>query len=334
MKILITGGAGFIGSNFVHYWIKNHPDDSVVVLDALTYSGNMDNLESVKGKITFFHGNICDETVVNAAMSGVDTVVHFAAETHVDRSIKNPDIFIQTNIVGTHTLLKAARAARVKRFHHISTDEVFGSLPLDSTEKWTEETPYNPRSPYSASKAASDYFVRAYYHTYGLPITISNCANNIGPFIHPEKLVPLAVTNLLEGKQVPVYGKGNQVREWLYVEDHCSAIDAILSNGKIGETYFIGPDQPEKTNIEVVRKILSVMNLPESRIEFVADRPGHDQKYALDITKIKTELDWTPKYSFDETIEKTVRWYMEHQDYWQKIKAGEFKDYYKEQYGA
>lgn len=332
MKILITGGAGFIGSNFVHYWLKNHPKDEIVVLDKLTYAGNLENLSEVKDKIKFIKGDICDEKIVEEAMLGIDTVVHFAAETHVDRSVSGPDDFIRTNVLGTHQLLKSARKLNIKRFHHISTDEVFGDLSLDSKEKWDETTPYKPSSPYSASKAASDHLVRAYHRTYNLPITISNCANNIGPFMFPEKLIPLAITNLLEGKNVPVYGAGNQVREWLYVEDHCSGIEAILLKGKVGETYFIGPDNPEATNLEVVHKILEIMSLPESRIEFVKDRPGHDQKYALDHSKISHELGWNPKYKLDESLELTIAWYVKNIKWWQKVKSGEYLNYYDQQY--
>jgi dTDP-glucose 4,6-dehydratase len=320
MKILITGGAGFIGSNFTHYWVKNYPNDSIVVLDKLTYAGNLENLESIKNNITFIKGDICDEAVVESAMEGADVVVHFAAETHVDRSITGPDEFIRTNVLGTHQLLKSARKHNIKRFHHVSTDEVFGSLDLDSKEKWTEQSPYNPRSPYSASKAASDHLVRAYYHTYNLPITISNCANNIGPFMFPEKLLPLAITNLLESKKVPIYKPGNQIREWLHVEDHCSAIDAILQKGKIGETYFVGPDNSELTNLEVIKKLLVLMNLSESMIEFVGDRPGHDQKYSLDHSKITNELGWKPKYKLDESLKLMVDWYKNNQAWWKKIK--------------
>lgn len=235
MKILITGGAGFIGSNFVHYWIKHYPDDKIVVLDKLTYAGNLQNLDAVKNQITFIKGDICNEADVEKSMDGVDVVVHFAAESHVDRSIAGPDEFIRTNVLGTHQLLKAARKYSVKRFHHVSTDEVFGMLPADSKIKWTEETAYNPRSPYSASKAGSDHLVRAYFHTYGLPITITNCANNFGPFHHPEKFIPLAITNIIEGKKIPIYTPGNQVRDWLFVDDHCRAIDLVLQKGKIGK---------------------------------------------------------------------------------------------------
>lgn len=328
----MTGGAGFIGSNFVHYWFKNHPDDQLIVLDKLTYAGNLENLADVKNHITFIKGDICDEAVVDQSLKKVDTVVHFAAESHVDRSISGPDEFVRTNVLGTHQLLKSARKNNTKRFHHVSTDEVFGSLALDSQEKWTESTPYNPRSPYSASKAASDHLVRAYYHTYNLPITISNCANNIGPFMFPEKLIPLAITNLLEGKKVPIYKPGNQTREWLFVEDHCSGIEAILEKGKIGETYFIGPDNPELTNLEVIKKLLKLMKLPEDQIEFIGDRPGHDQKYALDHSKITQELGWRPKFGLDESLKLVVDWYKQNKDWWKRVKSGEYQKYYEQQY--
>jgi dTDP-glucose 4,6-dehydratase len=259
--------------------------------------------------------------------------VNFAAESHVDRSILGPTEFVRTNVLGTQVLLEAARKNGNKRFHHISTDEVYGSIPLDSDEKWTEESPYRPRSPYSASKAASDHLVRAYFNTYKLPVTITNCANNVGPYMYPEKLIPVAITNLLEGKKIPVYGKGQHVREWLYVEDHCSAIDLILLKGKLGETYFVGPDNDEVSNLEVIKKILKIMDLPEDKMEFVPDRPGHDEKYALNTAKIKKELGWKPKYSLDETLSKTVEWYKINQDWWKKIKRSEsYKQYYEKQY--
>jgi len=319
-KILITGGAGFIGSNFVHYWVKNHPSDEIVVLDKLTYAGNMENLESVKDNITFVKGDICEPKLVNEIMTNCDTVVHFAAESHVDRSILDPARFIETNVRGTYVLLASAATQGVKHFHHVSTDEVFGHLPLDSKEKWTESSSYNPRSPYSASKAASDHLVRAYYTTYGLPITITNCANNIGPFMFPEKLIPLAITNLLEGKNVPIYKPGNQIREWLNVTDHCRAIEMILEKGKIGETYFISPDNEELSNLEVVKKLLKIMDLPDDRIEFVADRPGHDQRYAMSHDKISRELNWQPKYGLDETLQQMVEWYKTNTAWWKKLK--------------
>ncbi len=321
MKILITGGAGFIGSNFVHYWVNRHPEDKVVVLDKLTYAGNQENLKDIQNKITFVKGDICDEKTVNEVMSGTDTVVHFAAETHVDRSITDPSIFVKTNVLGTQVLLEGAKLANIKRFHHVSTDEVFGHIALDSSLRWTEKSPYNPRSPYSASKAASDHIVRAYYHTFGLPVTISNCANNLGPYMYPEKLIPLAITNLLTGKKVPVYKPGNQVREWLYVDDHCSGIEAILEKGKVGETYFIGPDNPEFSNFQVIQKLLVLMKMGDEMIEIVGDRPGHDQKYSLDHSKITNELGWKPKYNLEDTLHLMVEWYTKNQDWWKNIKA-------------
>ena len=332
MKLLITGGAGFIGSNFVHYWIKHHPGDEIVVLDKLTYAGNLENLGLVKDKITFVQGDICDEKIVGESLIGVDDVVHFAAESHVDRSIIDPDVFVRTNVLGTNVLLHQSKIAGVQRFHHISTDEVFGSIALTEDKIWTEESSYNPRSPYSASKAASDHLVRAYGATYNLPFTISNCANNYGPYLYPEKLLSLAITNVLEGKKIPVYTPGNQIREWLYVEDHCSAIDTILQKGKIGETYFIGPSDPHITNLELVKKLLARMGVGEDVIEFVADRPGHDQKYALSTKKIETELGWKSNFTLDEGLQKTIDWYKENEPWWKKIKSGEYRKYYEEQY--
>ncbi len=333
-KLLITGGAGFIGSNFVQYWVKNHPDDQVVVLDKLTYAGNLENLETVKDKITFIKGDICDDTAVEQAMSGVDTVVHFAAESHVDRSITGPDEFIRTNILGTHVLLKAARTAGVQRFHHVSTDEVFGQIELDDNCKWTEDSPYNPRSPYSASKAASDHLVRAYYHTYGLPITISNCSNNFGPYHFPEKFIPLAITNLLEGKKIPIYKPGNQVRDWLYVTDHCRAIDLILQKGTVGETYLVGSSHRDYTNLEVAKMIIRLMDKSEGDIEFVGDRPGHDVKYAIDFSKIQNELGWQPEAEFEEWLKSTIDWYKSNESWWKRVKSGEYQEYYEKQYGT
>jgi len=320
MKILITGGAGFIGSNFVHYWVKNHSDDEIVVLDKLTYAGNLENLENVRNRIKFIKGDICNPEDVEMTMRGVEIVVHLAAESHVDRSISGPDAFIQTNVIGTHELLKASLKGKIKRFHHVSTDEVFGDFPIESKEKWNEATPYNPSSPYSASKAASDHLVRAYFRTYGLPITITNCANNIGPYMFPEKLIPLAIANLLEGKNVSLFKPGNQIREWLNVEDHCSAIDVILQEGVPGKTYFVSPDNEELSNLEVIKRLLKIMGLPEDRIEFVADRPGHDQRYAMDHSKITKELGWKPKYSLDETLQTMVEWYTRNQEWWKKLK--------------
>jgi dTDP-glucose 4,6-dehydratase len=334
MKILITGGAGFIGANFVHYWVKQHPEDQITVLDKLTYAGNLANLEEVKDRVTLVKGDICDEQIVSEAMADCEAVVHFAAESHVDRSIKDPGVFVRTNVLGTQVLLEAARAANVQRFHHVSTDEVYGSIPLDSNERWTEKSPYAPRSPYSASKASSDHLVRAYFHTYRLPVTITNCANNIGPYMYPEKLLPLAITNILEGKKVPIYKPGNQVREWLYVEDHCSAIDSVLNKGRLGETYFVGPNNPELSNLEVIKKLLAIMGKDESWIEFVGDRPGHDQKYAMDHSKITNELGWQPKFKLEQSLELMVKWYTEHEDWWKPIKSGEYQKYYEQQYGS
>jgi dTDP-glucose 4,6-dehydratase len=335
MKLFITGGAGFIGSNFVHYWLINHPQDQVVVFDKLTYAGNLENLKDVADNpnFKFIKGDICDTEAVNKALVGCDAIVHFAAESHVDRSIIEPADFVKTNVLGTQVLLDAALKNGKLRFHHVSTDEVFGSLPLGSKERWTESSPYAPRSPYSASKAGADHLVRAYFTTYGLPVTITNCANNIGPYMFPEKFIPLAITNLLEGKTVPVYTPGNQVREWLWVTDHCLAIDAILLRGTYGETYFVGPDNPEYTNLEIVKKILKLMDLPEDRIEFVADRPGHDQRYALDWSKIKAELGWEPEVGLDEALKRMVDWYTKNQDWWKRIKSKEYQKYYEQQYG-
>ncbi len=336
MKLLITGGAGFIGSNFILYWMKTHPDDSIVNVDALTYAGNLENLIGVSDKknYQFIHANITDKDAMDRAMVGVDTVVHFAAESHVDRSIAEPSPFIQTNVVGTQVLLDAAMRHSVKRFHHVSTDEVFGSLKLGSSSKFRENTPYDPRSPYSASKAASDHLVRAYFHTYGLPVTITNCSNNFGPFHFPEKLIPLAITNILENKKVPVYGDGKNVRDWLYVEDHCRAIDLILEKGTIGYTYCVGGMTTDIDNITLIRKILTYMKKDESSISFVNDRPGHDQRYAMDWSKINTELGWKPAYDFDTYLASTIDWYVEHESWWRHIKSGEYTAYYKKQYGG
>lgn len=324
MKILVTGGAGFIGSNFILYWIKNHPEDKIVNLDKLTYAGNLENLKEAKNNnnYSFIHGDICDTKAVEKAMDGVDMVVHFAAESHVDRSIMEPAPFIMTNVVGTQILLDQALKNNVKRFHHISTDEVYGSLSLNDSSKFNERTNYNPRSPYSASKASSDHLVRSYFITYDLPVTVSNCSNNFGPYQFPEKLIPLAITNILEKKKVPVYGDGLYVRDWLYVEDHCRAIDLILQKGKVGETYCVGGLTEDISNLTVIKKILKILNVNENMIEFVKDRPGHDRKYSIDWSKIKKTLGWQPLYSFDEWLEKTVNWYRNNQDWWERLKSG------------
>lgn len=334
MKILVTGGAGFIGSNFILYWLKKYPQDSVLNLDKLTYAGNLENLISIQNNpnYKFIQGDICDSKVANDAMRGVDTVVHFAAESHVDRSITDPSSFVKTNVLGTQVLLDAALGNGIKRFHHISTDEVFGSLNLGDKNIFNERTVYNPRSPYSASKAGSDHLVRAYFHTYGLPVTISNCSNNFGPYQFPEKLIALAITNLLEGKKVPVYGDGLYVRDWLYVEDHCRAIDLILQKGKIGETYCIGGLTEDLSNISILQKIIKLLGKTDDSLEYVKDRPGHDRRYALDWSKIKNEFGWEPLHNFDEWLKKTVKWYQENEEWWKNVKNGEYKEYYQKQY--
>ena len=321
MKLLVTGGAGFIGSNFVHYWLNKYPDDEIINVDKLTYAGNLDNLKSLENnpRHQFIKGDICDYPLIDQSMKGIDTVVHFAAETHVDRSIVDTTPFIQTNVVGTHVLLEVARVNKVKRFHHISTDEVFGTLELGTDEKFNENTPYNPRNPYSASKAAADHLVRAYFHTHNLPVTISNCSNNYGPYCFPEKLFSLAITNLLQGKKVPIYGDGLYVRDWLYVTDHCSAIDAILNKGKIGETYFMGGSTKDISNLNVIKMILKLMGKDESNIEFVTDRPGHDRRYVIDWSKINRELGWKPQISLEQGLKLTVEWYKNNQNWWKKL---------------
>jgi dTDP-glucose 4,6-dehydratase len=332
MKILVTGGAGFIGSNFIRYILKKYPGYQIVNLDALTYAGNLENLKDIESdsRYKFVKGDICNKDLVNDLVKDADVIVNFAAESHVDRSIMDAENFIRTNVLGTYVLLEAARSAGNKRFHHISTDEVFGHLgPNDAT--FNETTPYGPRSPYSASKAASDHLVRAYFHTHALPITISNCSNNYGPYQFPEKLIPLFITNLMEGKKVPVYGDGLNVRDWLHVEDHCEAIDAVIHRGKAGETYCIGGNG-EKTNLEITQKIIELLDKDENSIEYVKDRLGHDKRYAIDFSKIKNELGWEPKIGFEEGLKKTVEWYKSNQDWWKNIKSGEYQKYYEKQY--
>lgn len=321
MKILVAGGAGFIGSNFIRWWLKNHPDDHIINFDKLTYAGNKETLKDIpEGQnYEFVQGDIVDDEAVWGALDGVEVVVNFAAESHVDRSISDPAIFVKTNVLGTQVLLENALKKGVARFHHVSTDEVFGSLALDSKEKFTEDTPYKPNSPYAASKAASDHLVRAYHHTFGLPITISNCSNNFGPWQYPEKVISLAITNLIEGKKVPIYGDGLYVRDWLYVLDHCSAIGLILQKGKAGETYNIGASN-EIPNIELAKKILNIMGAGEDMIEYVKDRPGHDRRYAIDATKIKEELGWKPEADFDDELRSTVEWYRANKVWWKKLK--------------
>ncbi len=321
-KLFVTGGAGFIGSNFVHYWLKNHPEDQVVNFDKLTYAGNLASLTDLENNpnYTFVKGDITDPELVNQAMTGADYVVHFAAETHVDRSILGPGVFLNTNIIGTQVLLDAALKNKVSRFHHISTDEVFGSLELHTTEKFTEETPYNPRSPYSASKAGSDHLVRAYGETYGLPYSITNCSNNYGEFMFPEKLFSLAITNLIENKKVPVYGDGLNVRDWLYVQDHCRAIEAVLLKGEDGSTYTVGGLVKDVSNLEVIQLIIKMMGKSDEMIEYVKDRLGHDRRYSVDWTKIHQDLDWSPSVTLEQGLAKTISWYEQNQSWWQPLK--------------
>lgn len=334
MTLFVTGGAGFIGSNFILYWMRQHPQDKVVNFDLLTYAGNLENLSGVEKNpnYTFVKGDIRDAAAVEQAMKGAEIVVHFAAESHVDRSIMNASDFVTTNVVGTQVLLEAAKKLGVSRFHHISTDEVFGSLELGSTEKFHENTAYNPHSPYAASKASSDHFVRAYRDTYGLPITITNCSNNYGPYQFPEKLFSLAITNLLEGKKVPVYAPGNQVRDWLFVEDHVRAVELVLEKGKVGETYCVGGLKADITNMDVVKQIVQLMGKDETSIEIVKDRPGHDVRYTIDWSKIHNELGWSPSVTFEEGLKQTIAWYTEHQDWWKHIKSGDYQAYYEKQY--
>ena len=336
MKILVTGGAGFIGSNFVYYELDNYPNDEVICLDKLTYAGNLETLEvAMKNpKFKFVKGDIADRAFVDElfASEKPDVVVNFAAESHVDRSIENPEIFLQTNVIGTSVLMDACRKYGNIRYHQVSTDEVYGDLPLDRPDLFfTETTPLHTSSPYSASKASADLLVQAYYRTYKLPVTISRCSNNYGPYHFPEKLIPLMIANALNDKKLPVYGKGENVRDWLYVEDHCSAIDLIIRKGKIGEVYNIGGHN-ERTNLEVVKIIIEELGKSEDLIEFVTDRPGHDRRYAIDPTKIHNELGWLPATKFDDGIKKTIDWYLTHKSWWEKIISGEYKDYYAKMY--
>lgn len=337
MKIIVTGGAGFIGGNFVHYMLRKHQDYKIICLDALTYAGNMETLVHVMDNpnFEFIKGNICDRDAVFELFEKEqpDMVVNFAAESHVDRSIEDPGLFLQTNIMGTGVLMDACRKYGIKRYHQVSTDEVYGDLPLDRTDLFfTEETPLHTSSPYSASKASADLLVQAYFRTFHLPVTISRCSNNYGPYHFPEKLIPLMIANALNDKSLPVYGRGENVRDWLYVEDHCCAIDLIIHKGSMGEVYNIGGHN-ERTNLQVVKTILKELGKPDSLIHFVADRPGHDRRYAIDPTKIFNELGWLPETKFDEGIKKTVKWYLDNKPWWENIINGEYLDYYKKLYG-
>lgn len=336
MKICVTGGAGFIGSNFVYYELEKHPEDEIVCLDALTYAGNLETLEEAmkNPKFKFVKGDIADRKFIYDLFEKekFDMVVNFAAESHVDRSIEEPEIFLQTNIMGTQVLMDACRKYGIQRYHQVSTDEVYGDLPLDRPDLFfTEETSIHTSSPYSSSKASADLLVLAYYRTYGLPVTISRCSNNYGPYHFPEKLIPLMISRALADESLPVYGKGENVRDWLHVYDHCSAIDLVIRKGRVGEVYNIGGHN-ERTNLEVVKTILEALNKPESLINYVTDRKGHDLRYAIDPTKIETELGWKPMYNFDTGIQQTIKWYLDNESWWKNIINGEYQNYYKKMY--
>ena len=337
MTILVTGGAGFIGSNFVFYEMEKHPEDRIVCLDKLTYAGNLSTLKSVLDapNFRFVKGDICDREAVYKLFEEEhpDIVVHFAAESHVDRSIENPGVFLETNIMGTAVLMDACRKYGITRYHQVSTDEVYGDLPLDRPDLFfTEQTPIHTSSPYSSSKAAADLLVMAYYRTYGLPVSVSRCSNNYGPYQFPEKLIPLMIANCLAGKPLPVYGQGLNVRDWLYVEDHCKAIDLIIRKGRAGEVYNIGGHN-EMRNIDIVKLIVRELGASEDLITFVTDRKGHDMRYAIDPAKIHAELGWLPETMFADGIKKTIRWYLDNKEWWETIISGEYQNYYREMYG-
>lgn len=333
MKLLVTGGAGFIGSNFVLYMLKQHPNYQIINVDALTYAGNLENLKSVEGNPhhTFVKADIADAKAMDELIGqGVDVIVNFAAESHVDRSILEPDIFVKTNVLGTQVLLDAAKKHGVNKFVQVSTDEVYGTL--GETGLFTEETPLAPNSPYSASKAGGDLLVRAYHETFGLPVNITRCSNNYGPYQFPEKLIPLMISRALADEALPVYGDGLNIRDWLYVEDHCSAIDLVIHQGRDGEVYNIGGNN-ERTNLYIVRTILEQLGKPESLIKHVQDRPGHDRRYGIDPTKIMKELGWKPKHTFETGIKETIRWYLDNKEWWTRIQTGAYQEYYAKQYG-
>ena len=337
MTIIVTGGAGFIGGNFIHYHLKAHPEDRIVCVDKLTYAGNLSTLEPVSGNpnFRFCKTDICDREAVFALFEEEkpDAVINFAAESHVDRSIEDPGVFLQTNIIGTATMMDAARAYGNIRFHQVSTDEVYGDLPLDRPDLlFTEETPIHTSSPYSSSKASADLLALAYYRTYGLPVTISRCSNNYGPYQFPEKLIPLMIANCLAGKSLPVYGEGKNVRDWLYVEDHCRAIDLIVRKGRIGEVYNVGGHN-EMANIDIVKLIIRELGQREDLITYVTDRKGHDLRYAIDPAKIHSELGWLPETKFADGIKKTIRWYLDNRGWWEEIVSGEYRNYYEKMYG-
>ena len=338
MKIIVTGGAGFIGANFVYYELKNHPADEIICYDKLTYAGNLETLSDAQKNpnFKFVRGDISNRAEVYNLFETEkpDAVINFAAESHVDRSIEDPELFLRTNIIGTSILLDACKKFGIQRYHQVSTDEVYGDLPLDRPDLFfTETTNLHTSSPYSASKASADLLVQAYQRTYKIPATISRCSNNYGPYHFPEKLIPLMIINALHDKNLPVYGTGENVRDWLYVEDHCAAIDLILRGGKIGEVYNVGGHN-ERTNLEVVKTILKILGKSENLIQFVTDRKGHDQRYAIDPTKIERELGWTPKTKFDDGIMLTVDWYLQNKNWWEKIISGEYQNYYAKMYGS
>ena len=337
MKIIVTGGAGFIGSNFVIHMVKKYPEHEIVNLDLLTYAGNLENLTEVEKapNYKFIRGDIADRKFVFDLFEQEkpDIIVNFAAESHVDRSITDPESFVRTNVMGTTTLLDACKEYGIKRFHQVSTDEVYGDLPLDRPDLFfTEETPLHTSSPYSSSKASADLFVMAYHRTFGIPVTISRCSNNYGPYQFPEKLIPLIISRALADEELPVYGTGENVRDWLHVSDHCVAIDLILEKGRVGEVYNIGGHN-ERTNLEVVKTILKALDKPESLIKFVTDRPGHDRRYAIDPTKMETELGWKPQYVFDTGMKQTIQWYLDNKEWWEHIVNGEYTKYFEKMYG-
>ena len=337
MKIIVTGGAGFIGGNFVHYMVERYPEDVIINLDALTYAGNLETLKPVEDKpnYRFVKGDIADRDFIFDLFKTEkpDVIVNFAAESHVDRSISDPGIFVRTNVLGTTTLLDACREFAIQRFHQVSTDEVYGDLPLDRPDLFfTEETPLHTSSPYSSSKASADLFVMAYHRTFGIPVSISRCSNNYGPYQFPEKLIPLMISLALADEELPVYGNGANVRDWLHVYDHCQAIDLILKKGRDGCVYNIGGHN-ERTNLQVVKTVLRVLDKPESLIKYVTDRPGHDMRYAIDPAKLKRELGWEPVYNFDTGIEQTIRWYLDNREWWEHIISGEYSSYFDRMYG-
>lgn len=335
MKVFVTGGAGFMGANFIQYWLDKYPNDKIINYDKLTYSSNLEKIEEFKSykNYTFIQGDIVDYEKLYLSTEGIDIMVHFAAESHVDRSIQNDLEFINSNVLGTRNVLLAAKTRKVKRFHHVSTDEVFGSLPMNGHSLFSDHSKYDPRSPYAASKAAADHWVRTYYHTFGVPITITNSSNNFGPYQFPEKFIPLMITNFLENKPMPIYGNGENIRDWLFVNDHTTAVEAALLKGEVGETYYVSTNN-QWPNITVAKKVLEIMDKPESLLKFVKDRPGHDQRYGLSNEKL-LGIGWLPTGDFNRNLKETIEWYIFKKDWWTKIKESDtFKEYYNKQYGG